>query len=64
MTDPALRAQLKPASYGQAQITECSHLVVFAARTDMTEQDVDHYMARISEVRGVEARAPGGFRGR
>ena len=54
ITDPALKEQLKPAAHGQSQITDCSHLVVFAARTDVTEQDVEHYMARIGEVRGVE----------
>ena len=52
--DPALREKLKPASYGQSQITDCSHLVVFAARTDITEADVDHYLDRIVEVRGVD----------
>ena len=28
ITDPAVRAKLLPASYGQAQITNASHLVV------------------------------------
>ena len=51
--DPALREQLKPAAHGQSQITDCSHLVVFAARLDVTDDDVEHYMARITEVRGV-----------
>lgn len=54
VTDPALKAQLLPAAYGQAQITECSHLVVFAARTDVTDEDVEHFLARVTEVRGVE----------
>lgn len=54
VTDAALREQLKPAAYGQSQITDCSHLVVFASRTDVTVQDVDHYMNRIVEVRGVD----------
>ena len=54
VNDPALREQLKGAAYGQEQITDCSHLVVFAARLDITEQDVEHYLARIGEVRGVE----------
>ena len=54
VTDPALREQLKPAAYGQSQITDASHLVVFAARTDVTAEDVEHYMARISAVRGVD----------
>ena len=54
ITDPALKAQLKPFAFGQGQITDSSHLVVFAARLDVTEQDVENYMARIGEVRGVE----------
>ena len=61
ISDPALREQLRPAAYGQAQITDCSHLVVFAARTDVTERDVEHYMARIGEVRGVERAKLEGF---
>ena len=28
ITDPELRAQLRPHSWNQSQITECSHLVV------------------------------------
>ena len=51
--DPALREQLKAAAHHQPQITDCSHLVVFAARLDVTDDDVEHYMARITDVRGV-----------
>ena len=53
VTDRALREQLRASAHGQPQITDCSHLVVFAVRTHVTEQDVEHYMARIGEVRGV-----------
>lgn len=59
--DPALRAQLLPLSYGQKQVADCSHLVVFAARLDVTEENVERYMARISEVRGVERAHLEGF---
>ncbi|MNZ51476.1 Oxygen-insensitive NAD(P)H nitroreductase [compost metagenome] len=31
ISDPALRAQIQPLAKHQAQITECSHLLVFAA---------------------------------
>ena len=61
VNDPALREQLKPAAHGQSQITDCSHLVVFAARLEITEQDVEHYLARIGEVRGVERAHLEGF---
>ena len=62
VTDPALREKLKPAAYGQSQVTDCSHLVVFAARVDVTDADVDHYLERISQVRGTEvAQLQNGF---
>lgn len=61
--DPALRAQLRPVSWGQAQITDASHLVVFLAKNDLTAADVDHYLARISEVRGIPVADLAPFRG-
>jgi nitroreductase len=54
VTDPELRVRLREKAYGQPQITDSSHLVVFAARTDITAADVENYMQRISDVRGVE----------
>src|SRR6266446_5547968 len=41
VTDPTVRAKLLPASYGQPQITNASHLVVFAAKKNFNEADVD-----------------------
>ena len=63
ITDPELKARLRAASWGQAQVTDCSHLVVFTARRTMTEADIDHYIARISEVRGVKAGDLAGYKG-
>ena len=60
--DPALREQLKAASWGQPQITDASHMVVFAAKKEVTEKDVDTYMQRIAEVRGVSPADLSGFR--
>jgi nitroreductase/dihydropteridine reductase len=34
VTDPKVKEQLKPATWGQEQITTCSHLLVFCANTD------------------------------
>ena len=39
--DPAKRAALLPHSWGQKQVVDCSHFVVFTARTEMKEADVD-----------------------
>lgn len=49
--DPALRARLREASYGQPQITEAAKLVVFASRTGYSEADVERFIARVAEVR-------------
>lgn len=60
--DPALRAKLREKAWGQSQVTDASHLVVFTHRTDLTEADVDRFLARIVEVRGGSADSLGGYR--
>ncbi len=60
--DAAIREQLVPVSWGQMQPVDCSHYVVFAARLRNTEADVDHYMARIAEVRGSTIEAQAGLK--
>lgn len=54
ITDPDAREKLKPAAYGQPQITDASHLVAFAYKKTLTEGDIEHFVDRIAEVRGVE----------
>ena len=51
--DATKRAALLPHSWGQKQVVDCSHFVVFLARTDMKEADVDKLIQRTSSVRGV-----------
>lgn len=60
ITDPAVRAKLTPASFGQAQIEAASHLVVFAAKTNFSEADVDPHLKNASEIQGapLDALAP------
>ena len=53
VTDPALRVRLQAASYGQAQLADASHLVVFAAKKNFDEADVDAHIKRVAEVQGV-----------
>jgi nitroreductase len=54
VSDPALREKLKPASYGQAQITDASHLVVFTAKTNFGEADVDAHLKNVATAQGVD----------
>jgi nitroreductase len=63
VTDPALKTKLRPASWNQAQVEDCSHLVVFAAKQDISEADVDRFIARVAEVRGVSVESLAGYRG-
>lgn len=62
VTDPAIRERLVPASHGQRQVADASHYVVFAIKKNLSEQDVDDYVGRISEVRGVPRESLGHFR--
>ena len=60
--DPALREQLRAASWNQAQITEASKLVVFLGQRSIGASDVDRYVARVSEVRGTPLASLDGLR--
>ena len=53
LTDQPTREKLLVASWGQRQIADASHLVIFAIKKDLGEQDVDDYLDRIVKVRGV-----------
>jgi nitroreductase len=63
VTDPAMRARLKPASYGQAQISDASHLVVFVSKNNFSEADVDAHLKHVAEVQGVPFEALAQLRG-
>ncbi len=53
ITDRETKEKLKPAAWGQTQITDSSHLVVFAYKKVLTDSDIEHFTDRIAEVRGV-----------
>lgn len=53
--DPAVRARLQPESWNQPQVTEASHFVVLASRTDLTKADIDSWIARLAEVQNKTA---------
>ena len=61
--DAATRAALLPQSWGQKQVVDCSHYVVFLARTEMKEADVDKLVSRIAQLRGLPAESLAGYRG-
>ncbi len=62
VTDPAVRAQMPPMSWGQTQPVECSHMVVFAIKKDVDVNYIDSFVARTAEVRGIATESLAGFR--
>jgi len=63
VTDPTLKAKLRPASWNQSQVEDCSHLVVFTAKQDITEADLDRFIARTAEVRNTSVESLAGYKG-
>jgi nitroreductase len=61
--NPELRAQIQPIAFGQPQVTEGSHLLVFAAWNEVTEEKIDTFMQLVSETRNVPVEALADYRG-
>ncbi|PIQ76540.1 NAD(P)H-dependent oxidoreductase [Candidatus Peregrinibacteria bacterium CG10_big_fil_rev_8_21_14_0_10_49_24] len=53
VSDPHLKAKLKPISWNQPQITDCSHLFVLCARTSMDAAYIERHAAHIAESRSM-----------
>jgi nitroreductase len=63
VSNPAKRAELLPHSWNQKQVVEASHFVVFTARTEMKEADVDRFIQCAAAVRKLPAAALNAYRG-
>jgi len=61
--DDELKAKIQPIAYGQPQIVESSHLLIFAAWNEVTEAQIDAYMDLIAETRGMSLSDLGDFKG-
>jgi nitroreductase len=62
VTDQAVKESLVAASWKQSQPADCSHHVVFAAKDNLSEADVDHFLQRQVELRGGTVDALAGYR--
>ncbi len=63
INDPATRERLLPHAWGQRQVVDASHFVVFAARTSVTEVEIDNFIAHIARARGVTPEYLASYRG-
>lgn len=57
-----LREKLQVVSYGQLKVTESSHLIIIARRTDAREKIVSERIARTASIQGQEEAALSGFK--
>jgi nitroreductase len=62
VTDAAIRAELRPHSWNQSQITDCSHLVVLLKKRTITAADADRLIQATASARGIEASVLDGYR--
>lgn len=61
--NPSLREKLKAVSWNQTQVTDASHYLVILYKEGIDANDVDKYLNRIAEVRGLPIAALDGFKG-
>jgi len=62
ITDAAIRAELRPHSWNQSQITDCSHLVVLLKKRTITATDADRLIHTIATTRGIDTSVLDGYR--
>ena len=60
--NPKIRAELRPHSWNQSQITDASHLVVLCAKKEMTAEDINAFIGDIAKVRKVDVASLSGYR--
>lgn len=54
VTNPQVREQIKPHAWNQGQITDCSHLLVFAAWDNYTADRINMMFDLVNDVRGFK----------
>src|SRR5688572_26925958 len=59
--DPELRAQLQPAAWGQTQLVEASHVIVFANILNFGDAGIDDYINEVAQTRSLPAEAVTGY---
>ena len=55
ITDPELKAKIQPIAYGQSQIVDASHLLVFAANANYSEEYLTTVFAKSEQERNLPA---------
>jgi nitroreductase len=59
--NPEVRAKIQPVAWGQSQIVDASHLIVFANITNIGDAEIDASLADTAETRGITIDALKGY---
>lgn len=59
--DTDTRKKIQEASFNQSQVTEASHLIVFAAMTTFENSDVDAYISNTAKTRAIDIDLVAGY---
>jgi nitroreductase len=59
--NPDVRKTLVDHAWGQTQVVDASHLIVFAAKNGVNSEDVDRHLTHMAEVQGVPVENLQGF---
>lgn len=54
ISDQEVKTKLKPAAFNQPQITDASHIFVFAGLKKLDENYIDNFLENISKTRNIE----------
>ncbi|MFK8162534.1 MAG: NAD(P)H-dependent oxidoreductase [Lewinella sp.] len=61
VSDPKVKEQLQVASYNQPQLTESSHVFIFANMQDVSDEYVDNFIKLLADTREIPVDAVQGY---
>ena len=59
--NPEIRAQIQPLAWNQSQITDASHVFVFANNTNFGIAEIDAYIENMAKTRGIPVESVQGY---
>jgi len=59
--NPEVREKILAASYGQRQVVDASHLIVFANEINFSEEGINKFSKNMSETRGISIESIQGY---
>ena len=61
--NPELRSKIQKSAWGQSQVVDASHLLVFANQIDISDTQIDELIENTSKTRGIEKETLAGYQG-